>query len=184
MLFMGITALLLPDEVEALLPDEVEDRRREPRYRVRLALMPVDLCHETICVSIHEVSATGLLLHSEKELQKGSILFLELPGTERKVANIVWARQRLHGVEFAKPLTFDELQRLRKASTVVWPGFRDGQHAMTAKSGVGPEDSLRMDHRDTADEGKLPLPQRLGIIFGSTSLLWAAILGGAWLLAG
>lgn len=167
-----------------LLPEQVEDRRREPRYRVRLEQTPVDLCHETIGVTIHEVSATGLLLHSEKVLQKGSILILELPGTKRKVANIVWARQRLHGVEFAKPLTFDELQRLRKASTVVWHGFQDGQQAKGPTSRPDLEDGLRTDHQYIADEEKLPLPQRLGIIFGSTSLLWAVILGGAWLAAG
>lgn len=173
---MGITALLLPNEVE--------DRRKEPRYRIRLAIVPVDLCHDTICVNIHEVSAAGLLLHSEKELQEGSILLLELPGMNRKVANIVWARERLHGVEFAKPLTTNELQRLQKASTVVWPSFRHGHHAITSKSVLGPKDCLRTHHQDTADEDKLPLPQRLGIILGSTFLLWAAILGGAWLIAG
>jgi hypothetical protein len=166
-----------------LLPDEVENRRREPRYRVRLELMPVDLCHDSIRVTIEEVSATGLLLHSEQALQAGSILTLELSGTERKVANIVWVRQRLYGVEFAKPLTFDELQRLRKASTVVWPRFRDSQEAKIPKSRASLEDALRTDYQDVTDEAKLPLPQRLGIIFGSTSVLWAVIFGGVWLAA-
>lgn len=173
---MGITALLLPDEVE--------DRRTEPRYRIRLAMVPVDLCHDTICVNIHEVSATGLLLHSEKELPEGSILLLELVGTNRKVANVVWARERLHGVEFAKPLTFHQLQELQKLSTVVWPRFRRGHHAISLKSVVDPKDSLCTHHQDIADQEKLPISQRLGIIFGSTFLLWAAILGGAWLIAG
>lgn len=173
---MAITALLLPEQAE--------DRRREPRFRVRLEEMPVDLCHDTIPVTIHEVSASGLLLHSKKELQKGSILIIELPGTKRKVAHIVWARQRLYGVEFAKPLTFQELQRLRNASIVFWPGFQDGPQAKVSNSRGDLEDGLRTDHQDIANEEKLPLPQRLGIIFGSTSLLWAMILGGAWLVAG
>ena len=174
-LSMAIAALLLPDEVE--------NRRREPRYRVRLELMPVDLCHDSIRVTIEEVSATGLLLHSEQALQAGSILTLELSGTERKVANIVWVRQRLYGVEFAKPLTSDELQRLRKASTVVWPRFRDSPEAKIPKSRASLEDALRTDYQDVTDEAKLPLPQRLGIIFGSTSVLWAVIFGGVWLAA-
>jgi hypothetical protein len=124
------------------------------------------------------------LLRSEKVLQKGSILILELPGTKRKVANIVWARERLHGVEFAKPLTFDELQRLRKGSTVVWPGFQDGQQAKVPTSRSDLEEGLRTDHEGVGDEEKLPLRQRLGIIFGSTSLMWAVIIGGVWLVAG
>jgi hypothetical protein len=176
MLLMAISALLLPEQVE--------DRRREPRYRVRLEQTPVDLCHESIRVTIHEVSATGILLRSEKVLQKGSILILELPGTKRKVANIVWERQPLHGVEFAKPLTFDELQRLRKASNVVWPGFQDDQQPKVATCRPDLEKGLQADHRDEVNEEKLPLQQRLGIIFGSTSLLWAVIIGGAWLVTG
>ena len=172
-LYMAITALLLPDAVE--------DRRGAPRYRVRLDLTPVNLCHQTIRVNIHEISATGLLFYSEQALQSGSILFLELPNTQCKVAKIAWASQHLHGVEFDKPLTSEELQRLRTTSTVVWPRFQDRHPGPNPGPCPDPKDTPPLDHDDTEHEGKLPLSQRLGIIFGATSVLWAVIFGGVWL---
>jgi hypothetical protein len=172
---MTLTALLLPDEVE--------DRRQGPRYRVRLGLVTADLGPEIVRVAIHEVSATGLLLRSERALQPGATLTIELPNARSKVATIVWANQWLYGVTFAEPLTSHQLQTLRKASTVVWPRFPDSQQV--GEPGPRARIQKTVFANETALESteKLPLPQRLQVIFGSTAVLWAMILGGAWLVA-
>ncbi|MEE4207683.1 MAG: PilZ domain-containing protein [Parvularcula sp.] len=171
--------------IAALLqPYEVEDRRTEPRYRVRLPVTPADLGHETLRIAIHEVSATGLMLQSETDLHHGAVLILELPGTERKIARVVWAGGRFYGVKFRRPLTSNELQKLRNASDVVWPEVEEPQHAYGSVPRTDLEEALEADREDIADDEKLILPQRLGIIFGSTAVLWAVIFGGLWLLAG
>jgi hypothetical protein len=67
---------------------------------------------------------------------------------------------------------------------VVWPEVEEAQHASVPVARTELEEALEAGREDTADDEKLTLPQRLGIIFVSTAVLWAVIFGVLWLVAG
>lgn len=55
-------------------------------------------------VTIHNISAAGLLLETEVALTEGEQLALDLPEAGPVVATVVWRSERLYGCAFAAPL--------------------------------------------------------------------------------
>lgn len=55
-------------------------------------------------VTIHNISAAGLLIETGLELARGETLTLDLPQAGRIEAVVVWRSEALHGCAFAAPL--------------------------------------------------------------------------------
>lgn len=55
-------------------------------------------------VTIHNISATGLLLETGLSLTQGEELALDLPEAGATVATVIWRSERLYGCAFARPL--------------------------------------------------------------------------------
>lgn len=55
-------------------------------------------------VTIHNISAAGLLLETALELAEGEQLALDLPEAGAVVATVVWRSEKLYGCAFAAPL--------------------------------------------------------------------------------
>ncbi|MFM7402775.1 MAG: helix-turn-helix domain-containing protein [Erythrobacter sp.] len=96
--------------IKAHLDHYVSDtsQRRAPRRALRL---------ETSCVvagttgqgreanvTIHNISAAGLLLETELKLAEGEELALDLPEADTVLAAVVWRSERLYGCAFAQAL--------------------------------------------------------------------------------
>ncbi|MCM0000867.1 MAG: helix-turn-helix domain-containing protein [Erythrobacter sp.] len=56
-------------------------------------------------VTIHNISAAGLLLETALELVEGEQLALDLPEAGAVIAAVVWRSENLYGCAFAAPLT-------------------------------------------------------------------------------
>lgn len=56
-------------------------------------------------VTIHNISAAGLLLETGLGLTEGEQLALDLPEAGAVIATVVWRSERLYGCAFAEPLT-------------------------------------------------------------------------------
>lgn len=55
-------------------------------------------------VTIHNISAAGLLLETEVVLEEGEQLALDLPEAGAVIATVVWRSEQLYGCAFAAPL--------------------------------------------------------------------------------
>jgi transcriptional regulator with XRE-family HTH domain len=55
-------------------------------------------------VTVHNISATGLLLETGLTLNEGEQLALDLPEAGAVTATVVWQSERLYGCAFARPL--------------------------------------------------------------------------------
>lgn len=56
-------------------------------------------------VTIHNISAAGLLLETAVVLEEGDQLALDLPEAGAVIATVVWRSEKLYGCAFAAPLT-------------------------------------------------------------------------------
>lgn len=80
------------------------DNRRHPRHALRLqtsGLMPNDV--ETN-VTVHNISAAGLLIETGERLSAGDVLAIDLPEIGPVGAEIVWQSERLFGCAFEQAL--------------------------------------------------------------------------------
>lgn len=80
------------------------DRRRQPRRALRLetsGLMPDEA---EANVTVHNISAAGLLLETAVPLAKGDMLAIDLPDIGPVGAEIVWQSGRLYGCAFEQAL--------------------------------------------------------------------------------
>lgn len=173
-----------------LFRDQADEDRGHERLRVHLGAVRVDLSAEASALTVHDVSASGILLETDQKLVAGSRIIVEFPLSLRRQARVVWASNNFYGAQFTQALSPSELGIIYSASQVVWPNFsrdarsaprdpRQGQdHSASADNPVG-RDSL-----GASSEDRLSLSTRLKIIFGFTTFSWALIGAGAWVAFG
>lgn len=168
-----------------LYKDFADEDRNADRYRVRFNAVRRDQGLEVQEVTVHDVSALGILLETHEHLSEGSSIRVELPDVGDKDATVVWGSGSFHGAQFSQALTKPELQRITAASLVVWPHFRDEDLPCRADRGTtaASAEQPTVDAGDEAKE-KLALPVRIGFVIGGSTLLWAGIATGAWLALG
>jgi transcriptional regulator with XRE-family HTH domain len=94
---MAIKAHLYP-------PAPAEDRRAAPRRALRLDTGTVLAGGPDANVTIHNISAAGLLIETALELHSGEPITLSLPEAGAVEARIMWRSDRLYGCAFAAPL--------------------------------------------------------------------------------
>jgi transcriptional regulator with XRE-family HTH domain len=85
-------------------PDRDDGQRAAPRRALRLQASGTLPDGREANVTIHNISAAGLLLETAIELARGERLTLDLPQAGAVEAAVVWRSEGLHGCAFAAPL--------------------------------------------------------------------------------
>ncbi|MBI1402447.1 MAG: helix-turn-helix domain-containing protein [Porphyrobacter sp.] len=85
-------------------PARGQDRRAAPRRALTLETSGVTADGEAANVTIHNISAAGLLIETAVALEPGEELAFVLPEAGRVEARIAWRSARLYGCTFAAPL--------------------------------------------------------------------------------
>jgi len=103
-------------------------KSREPRRTIRLETLGASASGDTSAVTVHNISASGLLIESDQSLAVGESLAIDLPHAESTAAAVVWASGRLHGCQFSKPVSGAVLSAAELQSAVgqeLEPGGHD-----------------------------------------------------------
>lgn len=80
-------------------------QRSTPRRALRLETSGVFAGAREANVTIHNISAAGLLLETAQALEEGEQLALDLPEAGAVVATVMWRSERLYGCAFAAPIS-------------------------------------------------------------------------------
>ena len=159
--------------IEARLQqDQSADRRNLSRRRLSLASSLEASGHH---VSIHDISATGMLIETAAELAPDDDFEIDLPESGATRALVVWNSGPFFGCEFIEPLSratiSAALLRSLPASAPQLPLSLETSQENLPIAGFA---------RDygPVEELKAPLALRLRLILGSAILLWALIISG------
>lgn len=91
--------------IDARLEVDDADRRDASRRRLRLGVAGRFAREGSGAVTVHNISATGLLLETSAELVEGDSLVVELPHAGETPAQVVWANAPMFGCQFAQPIS-------------------------------------------------------------------------------
>ncbi len=84
---------------------EAGARQRDARRTLRLKTTGAIAAGNVTEVSIHNISATGLLIETRAELAEGERIAIDLPLAGECWATVVWRSDRFFGCQFAQLLT-------------------------------------------------------------------------------
>ena len=126
------------------IPAQLEDfgsptAPRGARRTLRLLAAGATAGGEARAVTIHNISATGLLLEGPEALAVGEVLALELPAAGERRAEVVWTSGRLAGCRFDAPLSPAALSAAQLQSAVDAEVALDGPGALGVFGGGGGE---------------------------------------------
>jgi hypothetical protein len=79
------------------------DGRRSPRVAPVALDAQLGIGGRTLC-KVVDISVSGAKIQTYSLLERGSLIFLKLPGAGRVAAKIVWVTDFMAGCEFRKPL--------------------------------------------------------------------------------
>lgn len=85
-------------------PTPAGSQRAAPRRALRLEISGLASGGSEANVTIHNISAAGLLIETALDLARGEELALDLPEAGIVTASIVWRSERLYGCAFERPL--------------------------------------------------------------------------------
>ncbi|MBV7265889.1 helix-turn-helix domain-containing protein [Erythrobacter ani] len=83
----------------------IVDDRREQRRAMQLETSGALPGGTTANVTVHNLSASGLLLETDLPLEEGEVLAVELPEAGRVDASVVWQSGRLFGCAFGSSIS-------------------------------------------------------------------------------
>lgn len=149
-------------------PASGESLRSTPRRALRLEASGILPDGRETNVTIHNISAAGLLIETALELARGETLTLDLPQAGRVEAAVVWRSEALHGCAFATPLGAGALAAAQLQGLPVGelsPAARAGQSVSGEALGVRLNRLRREAGMTLAD-----VAQRLGV---SKPTVWA-----------
>jgi len=128
-------------------------------------------------VTIHDVSATGLLIETATELAVLDDLEIELPEAGFTPALVVWSSGRFYGCQFKERISQAAISAALLRSPAAEPG-----DALLQLRFPEPDPSKHAEELEAEDfaEDKAPLRVRLRVILGGSILLWALIIYAAW----
>lgn len=158
-----------------------QDRRSEPRHRLRLGtnIRPTD---EN--ASIHDISSTGMLIETGVKLRALDTVKVELPENGPTEALVMWNSGRFYGCEFKHPLSKAAISAafLRSAPADTQEVSKKANHkvSVVATATIEEEGAVQTDAEKV--ENRLPLRVRALAIIASAVLLWALIISGAEIL--
>ncbi|QGN56069.1 helix-turn-helix domain-containing protein [Novosphingobium sp. Gsoil 351] len=102
-----------------------DDPRYAVRYTLRLEATGATADGETTRVTVHNVSAGGLLIETAAMLAIGEAITLDLPEAGGRRATVTWASGTYYGCQFDTPLSSAELSgaQLRSEAPVPRPAL-------------------------------------------------------------
>ena len=86
-----------------------DDPRRSVRHTLRLEALGATANGEQARVTVHNISASGLLIETAAALDIGETIALELPEAGQRSATVSWASEAYYGCQFDRPLSPAEL---------------------------------------------------------------------------
>lgn len=125
-------------------------------------------------VTIHDLSATGMLIETTADLHQFDAVEIELPEAGATSALIVWGSGRYFGCEFKEPIfpATVSAARLRSPPAI---GLVQVTQPLDQVATPAAEGTQVQDHPSINNE-KAPVATRLRVIFGSAIVLWALII--------
>src|SRR5690348_5894958 len=146
---------------------ESQNRRSAQRRQLSLGAVLPDTGDEAV---IHDLSTTGILIHTGADLATFEQLQLDLPEAGPIVATVIWSSGQYFGCEFHQPLS----QASVSAALLRSPFTRPATETASAIE----------NEEEAAEIGgdRYPLAVRLRVILGASLLLWALILWAAGVL--
>ena len=98
-----------------------DDPRRSVRHTLRLEATAATADGEQVRVTVHNISASGLLLETAAALEIGEAFAIDLPEAGERRAVVSWASEAFYGCQFDRPLTSAELGAAQLRGTVAEP---------------------------------------------------------------
>jgi transcriptional regulator with XRE-family HTH domain len=83
--------------------EHADERRDDGRRTLQLDATGT-FAGGTDAVTVHNISATGLLIETETSMAQGEAFVVELPEAGAQLAEVVWADAPMFGCRFAEPL--------------------------------------------------------------------------------
>jgi len=127
-------------------------------------------------VTVHDVSATGMLIETAAELSILDDLEIELPEVGLTPAIVTWTSGSFYGCQFKKRIS----QAAISAALLRSPPAAAGNSARPVQLNfpVSARDNLPVEDSELEEllEDKAPLSVRLRVILGSSIILWALII--------
>ena len=148
------------------------DRRASPRHQIRLGS---EVRGEA--VTIHDLSATGMLIETAAQLHPFDALEIDLPEAGTTTALVVWHSGRYFGCEFKEPVFQAAVSAARLRSPPAVP-VEVAQASLPLEQASIAADEWNAESSPYAafEEAKAPVAVRLRVIFGSALVLWALII--------
>ncbi len=143
-----------------LLPSDSDDRRSAERQTINQPSTLRDDRAEATDVYVRDLSETGFSVATDSRLEIGSMVTIGLPGKGRASARVVRQVAGGYGCEFNEPLARAEVMQTFRGGTVIQM-MTSGPVAHPA-----PEPEIK----------RFPGAVRLGVIVGSSALLWAGLV--------
>lgn len=164
---------------------DAQSDRGATRFRLRLRAVGDDGEGRERTVVVHDLSASGFLIESDEPLAMGSEIAIDMPGSGKVSAAIVWSRDKFHGGHFRRPISPDAVRRALSESQVVWLNLSRSSatdRRVTDKPTGSDEIDSLMRHAAVrippefgrANERFSPRTSLL-VIAGSSLALWGAI---------
>jgi transcriptional regulator with XRE-family HTH domain len=123
-------------------------------------------------VTVHNISAAGLLLETELALAEGEQLALDLPEAGAVTATVVWRSEHLYGCAFAAPLGNAALSAAQLQGFA--PGMATRPHSTGAgHSGAAPGEGLGTRLNRLRREAGLTLADVAAALGVSKPTVWA-----------
>lgn len=130
-------------------------------------------------VTIHDVSATGLLMETAAELDVFDALEIELPEAGFTAAVVVWSSGRFYGCQFKNRISQAAISAALLRSPPSQPGDTPLQLHLPEPA-LQPEGVGDVGLQVASEEAKASLSVRLRVMLGSAVLLWGLIIWAAW----
>jgi hypothetical protein len=157
--------------VKLMLETDHDDRGQVRRRLMLHSLTPIG-GGDRAEVSIHDLSATGMLIETSTPVSVGEPIEVELPHGCSSEALVVWARGHLLGCVFAEPIPRPAM------SAALLTSLNDLSPAPPDDAPASPPNALNTesDRQSGSETGKLPRTVRALTIIISALLAWAVII--------
>lgn len=172
--------------LKAHLEESVQsvDDRHEPRRRLRLETSGTAADGAEANVTVHNLSAAGLLIETDLELRIGARLAVDLPQVGPVGAEIVWASERLFGCAFEQALGEAALAAAQRRGEVTRIESRRAPRERTPDVASRAGDPLGMRLNRLRRERGMTLAQVAAALNVSKPTVWAWEKGKARPLPG
>jgi len=148
--------------------DTGENRRATARRALRLEVPGRTPSHTTKAL-IHDLSTTGMLIETAADLSVDDLIQLDIPEAGQSAARVVWSSGEFFGCQFTTRISTGAVSAALLKTPFAAPS------PLPEPPQAAPAAHEQPDPGSTTDPG-LPLAARMGILVGTSLLLWVAIV--------